>query len=88
VSNKAKKLLESMRRSSANWKRSDLDSLYTGFGFVIIHSGKHDTVKHPQYPHLLTRLPRHKVLAKAYVKQAVELVDKLIELMKEEKNNE
>ncbi len=83
ASRKARKLLENMRQSATNWKRNDLDRLYIGFGFVIIHGAKHDTVKHPRYPHLLTRLPRHTIIAKPHIKVAVELIDELEKLMQE-----
>ena len=77
---KAKKLLEQMRASKSNWKRSDLDKLYEGFGFIITHGANHDIVKHPDFPILRTTLPRHRELARGYVEFAVKLVDKLLEL--------
>lgn len=80
---KAEKLLEQMRNSKSNWKRSDLDKLYNGFGFVILHGGNHDIVKHPDFPQLRTSLPRHRILAKGYVEFAVKLVDQLLELQQE-----
>jgi predicted RNA binding protein YcfA (HicA-like mRNA interferase family) len=80
---KAKKLLEQMRNSKSNWKRTDLDKLYEGFGFVISHGGSHDIVKHPDFPRLRTSLPRHRILAKGYVEFAVKLVDRLLEFQKE-----
>jgi hypothetical protein len=85
MSSKAEKLLEQMRNSKSNWKRADLDRLYAGFGFVMSHGGNHDIVKHPSYPFLRTTLPRHRELAKGYVEFAVKLVDRLLELQKENK---
>jgi hypothetical protein len=73
-----------MRRSTANWKRTDLDQLYLGLGFLIKPGKKHDIVKHPKYAQLRTTLPRHSVLAKAYVRQAIALIDELDRLVAEE----
>jgi hypothetical protein len=84
VSEKARKLLERMRQSAANWTRNDLDKLYEGFGFEIRHGSKHDIVKHPDYPQLRATLPRHTTLAKAYVRTAVKLIDELESLLKKE----
>jgi len=80
---KAGKLLAQMRNSKSNWKRADLDKLYEGFGFVILHGGSHDIVKHPDFPQLRATLPRHRELAKGYVEFAVKLIDRLLELQKE-----
>lgn len=83
MTSEARKLLEDMRNSSANWKRRDLDSLYEGFGFIIRHGSSHDIVVHPKFRQLRTTLPRHKEVLKAYVRIAVKLVEQLIELQKE-----
>ena len=80
ASTKAQKLLERMRNSKSSWKRRDLDSLYSGYGFLISHGRKHDIVRHPKYPQLRTTLPRHKTLAKGYVEMAIKLVDNLLSL--------
>lgn len=71
-----------MRRSASDWKRADLDSLYLGFGFEIKPGAKHDVVRHPQYKHLRATLPRHQMLARLYVVQAVKHIDELLELDK------
>jgi predicted RNA binding protein YcfA (HicA-like mRNA interferase family) len=83
MATKAQKLLEDMRNSEANWKRRDLERLYSGFGFIIRHGGSHDIVVHPKYKQLRTTLPRHNEVLKTYVKIAVRMVDKLLELQKE-----
>lgn len=70
-----------------NWKRTDLKSLYEGFGFTIRHGGSHDTVKHPDFPQLRATLPSHPQLAKRHVQFAVQLVDRLLELEKENRSN-
>ena len=78
MSRKAENLLERMRNSKKGWKRKDLESLYTGFGFIIKNSGgPHDTVVHPEFPELITSLPRHKKLAVYIVSQAIKMVDRL-----------
>jgi hypothetical protein len=83
MTSKGQKLLEHMRQSKSNWKRSDLDKLYKGYGFVITHGRNHDIVKHPDFPELRTTLPRHNYLAKGYVEFAVKLIDRLLELRKD-----
>ena len=79
---KAIKLLEQMRNSKTGWKRSDLDKLYKGFGFVVKNGSNHDIMKHPDFPELRATLPRHRQLARGYVEFAVKLIDRLIDLQK------
>lgn len=86
MSASGQKLLERMRQSTSNWKRRDLDALLLAFGFLIVHGGSHDIVKHPEFPFLRGTLPRHRSLAKGYVEHAVKLVDRLLELQKEAKS--
>jgi hypothetical protein len=86
MSEKAVKLLERMRASKANWKRHDLVTLYNGFGFVIQSGSNHDLVSHPDFPQLVTSLPRHTKIAKYVVAQAVKMVDELRRL--QENNDE
>jgi hypothetical protein len=81
---KPEKLLKRMRRSAAGWKPADLAKLYEGFGFEIRHGSRHDVIIHSRYPQLRTTLPRHKPIAKAYIAEAVKLVDKLRELEQQE----
>ena len=72
----AEKLLERM-------KRSDLERLYTGFGFRIEPGrGPHDKVFHPDFPQLITRLPRHRRVYEYLVTQAIRLIERLQELQK------
>ena len=80
---RATKLLEDMRRSTANWKRYDLDTLYYGFGFEIRVGKKHDIAKHPEYPQLRATLPnKHPYLANEFIRTAVKLIDQLQQLSK------
>lgn len=77
----AVKLLEKMRVSKAGWTRNDLDRLYTGFGYIIKSGrGPHDKVYHPDYPFLITFVPRHRKLLEVYVSQAIKSIDRLKEL--------
>jgi predicted RNA binding protein YcfA (HicA-like mRNA interferase family) len=77
MSSKAEKLLESMKVSQNNWKTRDILSLYEGFGFIITHGKSHDIVKHPDHPEIRTTIPRHNEIAKYYIKEAIELVEKV-----------
>jgi len=79
-------LLEQMRKSKSNWKKADIEKLYTEFGFVIRHGSSHDVISHPDFPFLRATLARHKALPKGYVQFAVKLIDKLLELKKEGNN--
>jgi len=80
---RAEKLLEGMRQSKTNWSLSDLYALYEGFGFKI-RKGNHPIAKHPKYPILRGTLPNHNEFATGYIAHAVKLIDKLLELEKEE----
>lgn len=79
MTSKAIKLLERMKKSHSGWKRSDLDNLYTGFGFVIRHGSNHDIVSHPDYPQLRDTLQRHGKVPKYNIRKAIKLIDKLLE---------
>jgi hypothetical protein len=85
---KAIKLLERMRRSKANWKRKDIKALYLGFGFDIRPGSNHDIVTHPKYRLLRTTLPRHNKVATYIVRQAISIVDRLLELEKAGEDDE
>ncbi len=84
----ASKLLEGMRNSKAKWKRKDLIALYEGHGFMIQSGGKHDKVWHPDYPQLVTFLPRHKKLAVSYVGDAIKIIDQFSRLRNEREGKE
>lgn len=80
----AVKLLERMRNSKTGWKRTDLERLYSGFGFIIKPGGSHDKVSHPEFPQLITSLPRHTRVAEYLVTQAIRLIDQL-EVLEQER---
>lgn len=85
MTSKAEKLLEGMRRSSANWKRRDLETLLIAYGFELRHGGNHDTFKHVEYPELRIVLPRHGKIKNVYIKKAVKLIDKLLQMQDTDK---
>ena len=78
------RLLARARASKADWTRIDLDTLYRAFGFEITPGSKHDIVKHHRYPYMRATLTRSNPLAKGYVAVAVNMIDQVIALEKEE----
>jgi len=88
MTSKAEKLLERMRRSQSGWKYRDLEILFKGFGFEIRQGANHAILTHPDYPELRYTLPRHRDIRKQYVKDAVKIVDKLLELQDTKGNSE
>ena len=82
MTSKAEKLLERMRRTKANWKRHDLDTLYEGFGFVLRNGSNHDVVSHPEFPQLSDTLPRHRKVPEYNVRKAIKHIDTLSKLRK------
>jgi len=80
---KAAKLLERLRRSKANCTRSDLESVYLGYGFRIRIGSKHDMAIHEKYKHLRGTLPNHKSFAEGYVTCAIDLIDEVLRLEKQ-----
>jgi len=85
---KASKLLERMRQKKTGWKRHDLERLYKRFGFVITDGGSHDKVTHPEFPELITSLPRHDRIHEYMVIQAIRLVDRLEKLRREREQSD
>jgi hypothetical protein len=81
VGDEAFKLLEKARASKAGWNRKELDSLYLAFGFTIKNSrGPHDKVYHPEFPELITFVPRHTKLGEYNVTNAIRLIERLLRL--------
>ena len=70
MTSKAEKLLDAMRESQSNWKRKDLETLYSGVGFIIRHGANHDIVSHPDFPHLRDTLQRHRKVPKYNIRNA------------------
>ena len=81
VPSKAEKTLVRMRNSQSGWRRTKIDSVYEGFGFIITSGANHDIVVHPDFPQLRATLTRSSgALHRAYVQYLIKLVDKLGEL--------
>jgi hypothetical protein len=76
----AVKLLAKARASKAGWHRNELDSLYTGFGFIIVNKAKHDKVYHPDHPELFTFIPSHTKLGEYNIDNAIKLISRLQKL--------
>jgi SPX domain protein involved in polyphosphate accumulation len=88
----ADKLLERMKRSKSGWKRVDIDTVYEGYGFII--TGKkgggsnHDKVYHPDYPQLITFLPRHNPVGEAYISELIKKISQLKALQAQDEKAE
>jgi hypothetical protein len=84
---KAEKLLKKARNSNKGWKRTTLNALYEGYGFVIESRSKHDIAYHEDYisKGLRTTLPRSNKVNSAYVSEAIRLIEMLMELQESEK---
>ncbi len=85
---RAVKTLERMRNSLAGWKQVDLERVYLGHGFDVWSGSSHDIAEHPDYPWLRGTWPRHGDVAKAYVSQAIGLIEELERLQKGETDND
>lgn len=74
---KAKKRLAEMRRSKTGWKASDLNALYTAYGFERL-GGIHDKYCHPALPGQFGTVTRSSgEIHELYVRRAIELIDAL-----------
>jgi hypothetical protein len=74
----AQKLLERMRASQSGWGQADFERLFTGFGFKA-RQGKHTIHMHSQFSDLVIGVPRHNSLKEWVARDAVKLIDELIE---------
>ncbi|MFA5092356.1 MAG: hypothetical protein WC543_00165 [Candidatus Omnitrophota bacterium] len=74
------KLLERMRCSKSGWRFTDLEKLYSKYGFEKKEGGKHALFLHPDFPELRATVTRHNSLPLGYIQFAVKLIDKLEEL--------
>lgn len=82
MTDRAEKLYEKMRQSSANWSPDDLIKLYIGYGFTVRNGARHDIISHPQFPILRAAIPRHATdLANGYIAHAVKLIEQLKQLL-------
>lgn len=83
----AQKLLEDMRNSPSGWGQKDFERLLAGFGFEW-KEGKHRIYYHREFPLLVISVPRHNKLKDWVARDAVKLVDELIELSKGKSHGE
>lgn len=81
MSAKANSLLQRARASQNGWMKKDLEKLYKAFGFIIEEGRSHTLARHPDHPELAATITRSsKELPTAYIKTAVSLIEKCIEL--------
>jgi hypothetical protein len=76
--NAPKKLLEKMRDSPYCWGQTDKEHLLKGFGFRW-REGKHRIYFHSIFKDLTIGVPRHNTLKEWVARDAVKLIDELIE---------
>jgi len=54
--------------------------VYTGHGFDVEEGAKHTLYQHPKYPRLVTTVGRSDPVLRAYIAQAIALIDELARL--------
>lgn len=80
MSNKARKLLERAKSTTAGWRTNDLVKLYESFGFEF-REGRDIVAIHPEYKELRASISRSSgELANGYVRHAVKTIERLLEL--------
>lgn len=73
----AVKLRADMENNKNGWGQSDLDALYTGYGFVLRQGGKHRFYSHPRFPQLHETVSRQNDLPPGYAQSALKLIREL-----------
>lgn len=76
-SGSAEKLRTDMENNKSGWGQGDLDSLYTGYGFVLRQGGKHRFYSHPAFPQLHESVSRQNDLPPGYAQSALRLIREL-----------
>ncbi len=71
------KLRRKMRRSPAGWRLRQLHRLYTSYGFSRREGSRHVIYHHPEYPELRATVARHDPVRNVYVRDALNLIDRL-----------
>lgn len=84
----AEKLREDMENNKSGWGQSDLDALYTGYGFVLRQGGKHRFYSHPRFPQLHESVSRQNDLPPGYAQSALKLIRELERLSAEQTKTE
>jgi len=77
MASKHEKLFVKMQRSEDGWRPNDLHALYKGFGFEYREGANHTIYKHPKHMSLRATVARHNKLGKAYISDAVKLIQQL-----------
>lgn len=80
----AMKLRADMENNKNGWGQSDLDTLYTGYGFVLRQGGKHRMYYHPAFPQLHQTVSRQNDLPPGYAQSALKLLAELERLTAEQ----
>jgi hypothetical protein len=79
----AQKILEQMRNSPSGWGQKDFERLLTGFGFKY-REGKERVYINRRFPQLRISVPRHSSLREWVARDAVKLIDELLDLTNKE----
>lgn len=80
----AVKLRADMENNKSGWGQSDLDTLYSGYGFVLRQGGKHRMYYHPAFPQLHQSVSRQNDLPPGYAQSALKLLVELERLTAEQ----
>lgn len=73
----AVKLRADMENNKSGWGQNDLDTLYSGYGFVLRQGGKHRMYYHPVFPQLHQSVSRQNDLPPGYAQSALKLLVEL-----------
>lgn len=80
----AMKLRADMENNKNGWGQSDLDTLYSGYGFALRQGGKHRMYYHPVFPQLHETVSRQNDLPPGYAQSALKLIRELERLTAEQ----
>lgn len=75
--------MERLRNSPHNTKRQDIVNLLEAYEFVNRGGRSHDVFQHKDHKELRLTLPRHRKVKIAYVKAAVDLVDRSLRMIQD-----
>lgn len=73
----AEKLRADMENNKSGWGQSDIDALYTGYGFVLRQGNKHRFYSHPYFPQLHDSVSRQNDLPPGYASSALKNIAEL-----------
>jgi hypothetical protein len=75
------KILERMRQTKHGFHSTDLDRVYTKYGFKKREGGNHTVYKHSRFPELRATVARHTTVGAAYVEDLIQNINRLQELL-------